>query len=237
MTVLTCLMLLAVPTNVRGDGSIFFNGGSAATSKLINTGADVLDGSSKVTITAWVKAEGNGEGGFGTVVRLDESGQLVLQHQATADTWAFVAVWSGGVAYWTFQADDSVWNCIQVTYDKTLATNDPNIYVNGALQNEVEGPPPMDTSPTIGMGYCIGNASGGTVAWDGEIAHVQIHNELLTPSELDACRLAPGSVAKNLRLWLPMTNGIDIHDRSGNGFHGTATIFSRGATDRCWSAR
>ena len=58
---ITCLMAI-LPTLVRGDGSIKFNGDTATTSKLQNDTADVLDGSDDMTICLWINPNSIGEG-------------------------------------------------------------------------------------------------------------------------------------------------------------------------------
>jgi hypothetical protein len=231
------LIAVLAPTLAHAEGSIFFDGAdmpaTEADSKLENLSADVLAGSNTMTITAWVKAAGFGEGGFGTILRLDEEGQIVLQHEASTNTYGFVALWNDPgqiVAAWTFGGTDPQWTCLQVTYDKSDPNNDPSVYVNGAAVTVNPGlTQPSGTPEPVGVGYCVGNDTSQVVTWDGQIAQVQVHNRILSRSELNACRHDPGSVRNGLRLWLPMLNASDVNDRSGNEFHATATDVTTGA--------
>jgi hypothetical protein len=222
-----------VPEMARGEGSISFNGDLAGTSKVLNEDANVLAESDTMTITAWVKAAGVGEGGFGTVLRLDEGGQIVLQHQPSANKYGFAAVWKSNsnlvVATWTFDAIDNQWTCLQVTYDKSAVNNDPLVYVDGTAVAVTPGSTqPSGTPPVVEPGYSVGNDESVVVTWDGELAHVQVHNRILSKAELDACRQAPGSVLQDLRLWLPMPKLDDTKDLSGLGFDGTPTDVTTG---------
>jgi hypothetical protein len=230
---ITWLAAALVPELARGEGSLSFNGDMVGTSKVLNADANVLDGSDTMTITAWVKAAGFGEGDFGTVLRLDEGGQIVLQHEGSSNTYGFVAVWKSNgnqvVATWTFGAQDNQWKCLQVTYDKSDVNNDPIVYVDGVAVTVNPGlTQPSGTPPVVEPGYSVGNDESGVVTWDGEIAQVQVHNRILSKAELDACRQAPGSVLQDLRLWLPMPNVTDTKDRSGLGFDGTPTDVTTG---------
>ena len=76
----------------------------------------------------------------------------------------------------------------------------------------------------------MGNHAAQTRTWDGRITQVQVFNRILSATEMDASLRAAGSVTESLRLWLPMTNGIDFHDRSGNDFHATATDITTGSS-------
>jgi hypothetical protein len=213
-----CFFAALAPAAARGEGSITFN---ATDSIIENVTADVLEGSDTMTITAWVKATGPGESGFGQVVVLDPAGDIRLQHHDQGGSYGFVAEWTDE-GQWTFSALDTSWRCLQVTYDKSSTAHDPDIYVDGIQYNETRVTAPQGSSPAIAPGYWVGNIQQQSLTWQGQIAHVQLHNRILSKAELDACRQAPGSVLKGLRVWLPMPNASDTKDRSGNGLHGTA---------------
>jgi hypothetical protein len=221
-------VVLRSPAVSQADGSIFFNGANSAplaTSRIQNTTNNVLNSASTMTITVWVKAAGIGEGG-GHVFWLAD--KVILAHENSANNYSFNVIFGGANAEWTFSASDTAWHCLQVTYDKSLTTNDPSIYVDGVLQNEAEPTPPSGGLPSIGNGYYVGNNSGQTATFNGQIAQVQVHNRILSLQELDNCRVLPGSVTSDLRLWLRMATASDINDQSGNNFHGTGTDLATG---------
>jgi hypothetical protein len=196
----------------RGDGSILFNG---TTSRIQNDSAPVLGTVTKITVCAWVYAESRGGGGSGSILRLNEQGdKIILGYENLSTDMHFYA----DSGHWTFPLSLQDWRAISVTHD--LTTNGPPaVRVNFA--SETVTPVVSATSALPDSGYCVGNFSGGTTGWHGKIAHVQVFNRVLTPAETDRALLTPGSVTEGLRLWLPMTNELDIYDRSGNGFDGT----------------
>jgi hypothetical protein len=226
-----CFALLLTPVLARGDGSISFNGPTPGTSKLESTAADVLGSSSDMTICVWVYPEGLGESSDGYVVTFDETGNtgVRLQKDGSATSLTFTATFGTTAGFWSFPVAEDAWSAVAVTYNKSLATNNPAARVNFSSATVTQsGPDPTGAVPTINSGYCIGARSNQNNTWEGRIAHVQVFNRILSADEMDACLRAPGSVTKDLRLWLPMTNGIDIHDRSGYGSHGTATDLATG---------
>jgi hypothetical protein len=216
----SCLTSLLPPSMAQGDGSILFN---QATSKLINTTANVFDGESDtVTICVWVYAAPNS----GFIFVFNEAGDAIqLKHHATnANTMSYISGFTAQTGTWTFPAPDGQWNAIAITHDRSSASNTPVIRVNfTAVTATPEGATPTGGLREPDPGYCVGNYSGGSAVWNGRIAHLQAFNRIiLSTDELEACQRAPGSVTKDLRLWLPMMNGVDIHDRSGLGNHATA---------------
>jgi hypothetical protein len=232
--VLAGLIVAIAVAPARGEGSIEFNGDdspSSGTSKLENTSADVLDVSNMMTITVWAKAAARGEGSYGVLVQLplaNSPNDFVFSHGNGTNLYHIFADWGNGQAQWNYGANDLTWNCHQITYD-LQSTDPPRIYVNGVLQTDSITTPASGSSPNPGVGYSVGNVSAGTNTWQGQIAQVQIHNRILSKTELDACRRDPGSVLNGLRLWLPMLNATDLNDHSGYEFHGTATDLMTGS--------
>jgi hypothetical protein len=218
----TCLFAALTPPAARGEGSITFNGDNSVVNNTID---DILDGSHTITITIWAKATDFGEGGYGSLVVFQQAGmsnkRLVLTHGDDTNLYHVFVNWSGGLGQWNYGASDNTWHCHQMTYDITSASP-PNIYVDGVLVEETQASPPIGTAPTFDPGYWVGNTPEGANTWEGDLAHVQFHDRILSKAELDACRQAPGSVAKGMRVWLPMQNATDVRDRSGNAFNGTA---------------
>jgi hypothetical protein len=213
-----CIVALCAAT-ARGDGSIFFNG---TNSKIQNDNADILNTQTQITVCAWVFAESTGGGGNGSILRLDEQGDKIIFGYEGPGTDMH---WRADSGHWTFPLGLGGWRAISVTYDFT-SSSAPVVRVNFAPVTVT--PVVSWTSDLPATGYCIGNHSGGTTGWHGKIAHVQVFNRVLTPAEADRALLTPGSVTKDLRLWLPMTNLLDTYDRSGNGHDGTAAYISTG---------
>jgi hypothetical protein len=207
LIVLCISIVFTMSALVHGQGSIDFNGTS---SKIQNNDANILNGSNEITICVWVKAEGWGGGDFGSIFRLDEDGSsLILGHDDSAHTldwWITATGGSGsnvGVGVWNFPATDGGWRAVSITYDHSMLATTPVAQVNfgDVTETLVDG---IGTTPVTPLtGYCVGNWSGGSRAWDGKIAHLQVFNRILTQAEKDACLRVPGSVKDGLRLWLP----------------------------------
>jgi hypothetical protein len=134
---------------------------------------------------------------------------------------------TGGNSVYTFPVKDGVWSAVSLTYDKSSPTTAPQVRVNFVDVTETISHS-SGTALAINTGYCVGNDSSQTKGWNGRIAHLQVFNRQLSAAEQDACLREPGSVTNGLRLWLPMTHGTDINDRSVNGSHGTATDLATG---------
>jgi hypothetical protein len=227
------LALLLTPALARGDGSVSLNGPTPGTSKLESTSANVLDGSSDMTICVWVYPEGLGESSEGSVVSLDETGNsgVRLKKDGSASSLTFTAIFGTTTGFWTFPVTEDDWSAVAVTYNKSSTTNNPAARVNFSTATVTQsGADPTGAVPTINTGYCVGNRSNPDQTWEGRIAHVQVFNRILSADEMDACLRTPGSVTNGLRLWLPMTHGTDIDDRSVNRSHGTATDLATGAS-------
>ena len=215
---ISCLTLLLISEAAHGDGSIAFNGSS---SFLQHTLANVLDASNEITVCVWVNSAASNDG---TILLLDDTGSaLQFYHSASANTLTWLAGFAPGHRRWSFTANDDEWHAVSIAYDRSNYMNDPpdiRVDFNAAtLTPEGTG---MGDPSTLGDGYTVGSG------WDGKIAHLQVFNRKLLEAEQEACLRIPGSVTKGLRLWLPMTNGIDILDRSGHNSHATATDVTTG---------
>lgn len=206
--------------------SIDFNG---TTSKLENTTADVLAGSSQITVCAWVNADSTGEVGLGRILALDEQPDAHVLGVASANVLQFTSTWSTTNGAWTFPAGHSTWNAVSVTYDGGAATNDAAARVNFADVTETETSTPDGTRTAPGTGYCVGNQQNQTRTWDGRIAYLQVFNTILSAADQDKALRSPGSVTSGLGLFLRMRDSTDINDQSGNGFNATATDLATGA--------
>jgi hypothetical protein len=217
---------------LQTEGSILFNAALAnPNSKLENTTADVLAGSDELTICAWVNAAGFGQNGDGTVIRFDETSDThFLRHPNAANKLTWIASFSSSYGEWTFPITDGQWQAVALTHDQSPASNTPRARVNylDVTVTRVSAVPTGDPV-VVPAGYCVGNNSATNETWNGKIAHVQVFNRVLSPTEMDAALRNPGSIKHGLRLWLPMLNASDVNDRSGYGFHGTGTALETGS--------
>lgn len=208
--------------------SIDFDG---ATSKLENTAA-ALTITTQITICAWVFADSTGEGGTGRILCLDELANAVIVRQETTSLIGILLGWSTPTyARWTVPAALGRWHALVLSYDWGSTANNPEVRVNFAGVTASETVAPSGTAVAPAAGYCVGNVTGQTSTWGGEIAHVQVFNRLLSAAEMDDALRTPGSVTSGQRLWLKMANATDVADYTGNGFNGTGTALTTGDTD------
>jgi hypothetical protein len=218
----------------HGD-AIVFNGTSSpsgGTSKLVDTDADVLAGSKKVTVCCWVHPDGLGENTLGYILvldALDGNKAFILSHMTTSHQLAIFKKpgASGTTGSWTFPITDGVWNavCVRLDFSGDYA---PTARVNFKKVTPAQFTAPVGVDDDPAVGYCVGNQNAQNNTWQGRIAQVQVFNAILTDGEADSALIAPGSVATNRRLWLPMTNKNDTNDASGLNFHGVGTDLDTG---------
>jgi hypothetical protein len=218
------LFVVLIPWEVRGQGSISFNG---STSKIQNDTASLLEDSDEITICAWIFAATMGEGnaGFLAAISLEPGTASGCWVQCDSSSrLAFVANFGTSDGSWAVPLTTGIWIPVAISYSKENYTEVPNFRMNFAAVSPIPILNPNGTFPTFSNpGYCVGNFTDQNFTWNGRIAHVQVFNRVLSPAEMDACLQVPGSVRNGLRLWLPMTHASDTSDASGNGFHGMGT--------------
>jgi hypothetical protein len=221
------------PLAVRGtspgnEGATFNN----STSMARNNNANLLNGEEKVTVCFWARAANWGEDAFGRVIAIGDGDAATdtafrIYHMNDNSLLAIDKLpgpeMSGNFGRWTVPFADRQWNAVCVRLDFSLDTNNPTVRINKlpVTPTETSQPAGMQNAPT--NAYTVGNNSTGSGTWDGQIAHVQVWNRILSDSEADAAVDDPGSVTTGLRLYLPLTHATDTNDQSGLGFHVNVT--------------
>ena len=92
-----------------------------------------------------------------------------------------------------FSTQDGIWQTnnvfsigtlynVVVTYDNTLTTNDPIVYVNGVIEAITEIVPPIGT-PTTASGTSL-LVSAPANSFNGKIFDVKVYNRILTHAEV-----------------------------------------------------
>jgi hypothetical protein len=211
------------PRFPHGHG-IDFNG---TTSKLQNTGADVLNNQKKVTVCVWINPDARRENNLGYVFVLDEddgTSAFYISH-GLSDDLLYINKSPGGAGtagLWQIPIKDGVWNAVCVRLDFS-GDNPPTARVNfrPVAVTQLTGPVGIQDQPPTG--YCVGNRNPADRTWDGRIAHLQVFNDILTDAEADVALNDPGSFTTNQRLHLPMDGETDTEDLTSNNFDGTPT--------------
>lgn len=144
--------------------------------------------------SAWIRAESDGGGNFARIIAATSSGP-------TGGWFFYVRGESGGackLSFWKYFDDTSGdWETtdleitlnefthVAVVYNSDSASNTPFLYVNGVSVGITEVSTPVGTSiSNSGGDLFIGNSSGGTRGFDGDIEMVQIYDESILTSEV-----------------------------------------------------
>ena len=204
------------------DGSI---------SKIENTTADVLDGELKVSCLLAFNAVSTGEFN-GLQWALDNGDSGGPDSVIVTGRWVFGWSFSTTNGQWRTPASSitfNEWYWAAATFDATSDTNNALLWlakvgtdrvlqsVNPTIQGN-----PAGTADAPGVGLMVGNRSDQARTWDGQLAHIQIWNRILSEAELIQAQLRPGSVRNGLRAWVALKDNSG-QDLSGLGFHGTPT--------------
>jgi len=133
-------------------------------------------------ITAWINPNTDGEGNLGTI--LDKvTWSLRVQDEASGFVRIrFLHTWSGDDGEWDTAVDIPLNELtrIDVIYDNSLTTNTPTIYINGVartvtLSTLTEVTTPVGTRDSdAANNLIIGNLTGQTQTFDGEIDEVRV---------------------------------------------------------------
>lgn len=198
--------------------------------KFEHTTANILNSGNDFTFCGWVYAEGVGET-EGRVFIFDETettGFFILKHVSAANGSVGLDInidstTDGSYRLTTFT--DNAWNSVCISYDFSTTTT-PVVRINSAsvtptVTTAVSPAPSGVALPQTGV--CVGNRNSQSRAWDGNLAHMQFWDRILSSTEMDQAVSAPGSVTSGLRLWWKMENKNDTHDWSGNGYNATSS--------------
>jgi hypothetical protein len=144
---------------------------------------------SQTTFSAWIYPRSSGEGNLGRIfdkrenlgteaffLSMSGSDRLLLQRNfsLTSGRWEAPA---GSISL-------NTWSHVVVTYDSSLTSNDPNIYINGLLVPAVELSAPTGTVVTNSDKYIIGNRGDTTRTFNGSIDEPRFHSRALSVSEI-----------------------------------------------------
>lgn len=154
---------------------------------------NIFDGGG--SISCWVKPNSDGEGNFGRIINKSDR---------TTNGWLFsVSYESNGkvkielyyffsdtVGYWlstNAEVPIGSWSFIVITYDNSSTSNDPIIYVNGNVKSLTEDSAPIGTRDSdIGEDIYIGDDTGSSNCFDGDIQDLRFYNTELTADEVEA---------------------------------------------------
>lgn len=170
--------------------TVEFAGGSATDGIHFQNSAVVVEPSTK-SFSVWVYPDSYSVGGDGDTIFAIGSPFAAEFLYLSTNKLAYIRSFasSGG---WTSPTNTpalSEWSHIVVTFDSSIASNDPIIYINGAAVVVTESSTPSGSAISLqGATIDIGNASSLSVPYggcfDGKIFDPRIYNRILTADEV-----------------------------------------------------
>lgn len=186
------------------------------------------------TYFAWIRPDTLGENSAGFISTHgpfelvgDTRAILLLR---TTNAFRFAAGRSTQFGEWAAPTDSivlGVWQSVAATYDISVATNDPLLYVNGVSQTVTEITTPSGTAPTEPRTLYVGDRPISARAFDGKIGEVAVWNRILTAAEIAAVHWLGWLAGPAIPfLYWPLDHSdvaTTARDFSGNGRDGTTT--------------
>jgi hypothetical protein len=153
---------------------------------LVNAGnATVLRDILTVTHIAWIYSTGAGGGTYGRI--FDKGSDRGFMRSGTNSRLYYSDPWSGATGQWNTGNIILVntWYHVALTYDGSLTTNDPIIYINGASVAVTEAATPSGTrtSDAANILY-IGNNATADRCFAGTIGEYLECSRILTAGEI-----------------------------------------------------
>ena len=178
-----------------------------------------------VTFAGWVMVDAAGDTNFPRMVETPAFAVLInLTAGCSDDSFQFVSKWStnGNWCSSINTVEVATKYHLAVTYDQSVTTNDPLLYINGVsvTVTQTGADPSGSNTSNLGTGYW-GNRSDLTRTLDGRLGFQHIYNRILSVSEIIEIMHHPGSITSGLVTFHTMMDTTDQTDLSGNGATGT----------------
>ena len=168
----------------RGFFSTF---GAGTTDKITTNYAKVFN--TQFSISAWLYYHGVGGTSLGCVLIKSGATGADLGIVA-AGTLRFSQPFSTSSGTWTVVIPSNSLFHVLISYDASLVSNNPVVYINGVSVSVSTTAVPSGTFNPSATQMLIGNRSDNAHAWDGMISHIAVYNTAL--SAADAITLASG---------------------------------------------
>jgi len=155
-----------------------------------------LDDITVKTITAWIKLDSFGGGGYGRIIDKEDCGTgtcaWLFSVDGDTNSLAYLQHFTTDYFLWSSSPTNSMttgaWYHVAVIYDNSGASNDPIFYINGVLQTATEELTGSGTrkSDAANNAYIGNNAQGAQVVadFDGLIDDVRVYNRALSSQEI-----------------------------------------------------
>ena len=109
------------------------------------------------------------------------------------------------------------WFSVAVTYEATLTTNVPKVYINARpiTMTQTTAPAGIVLAPSTSDAFTLGNNVSGTRSYNGYVAETYIWNRILTPAEIFSIHSNPYQIFRPLELQLGPSNFPRIYYVAG----------------------
>lgn len=236
----------AAVTPTPGVPSRSYNG---STSKLDCGSSSRFDNLINVTVAAWIKPTTAGESSIGRIMHkgnaiINEGWRFYVDSTVlNSNTLSFRQDFSGTPTIRTTDNEAiklGQWNHVALTFVSDGLAASSHIYVNGVeatYQLSVNAGGSITNDAAFNL--FIGNSNDQDATFDGQIAHVQIFNNILTVNQIREIMhlpgslryiVTPGTVGEMIGYWPHWgTSSTTELDYSGYTNHGTATDLTNGA--------
>lgn len=167
------------------------------------TAVPSLSGST-MSFSALIWIDSAGSSGFGNLVRPRGNTANVVYVNATDIV--FEADFTGADGQWgCTRPSTGAWHHFGLTYNGSLAANDPIMYIDGTPCTLVGDSNPTGNFTGAGIPF-FGNNNAGTTGFDGRMAEVAIWSVIRTASNMAglAKRASPVFYSDGLEIYIPM---------------------------------
>ena len=210
------------------DGAAYFDGNDD--NILIGSDSSVdniFDGGG--TISGWIYALSDGQGNYGRILDKASGGNgvdgwslTVEDHSSNAVDLNFMVGHSTTYGRWTTTAREvptNTWIHFAITYNDDSTSNEPIIYVNGAIValTKIGSGPAGTKSDDASQNLYIGAGTVADRSFDGYISNVGIWSSVLTQSQIKSIMNKnyaglKSSEKTNLVSWWNLDSAYDIDD-------------------------
>ncbi len=179
--------LQAGSCNFDGVDDLIEDGSAATWDDIIGNDTSAVS-TEKMTFAAWVFPESSGENTLGRILDFG-SGDITMRTEVAMKL-VFQSKWNGNNAVlWATNASAmpvNQWTHIAVTYDATDASNDPVMYVNGAVaaSAHVSGSKTGAYYGIVSQDTVIGGNLNADRTWDGNLADVSVWNDTISAENI-----------------------------------------------------
>jgi hypothetical protein len=149
--------------------------------------------SNQVTVTAWVRADAQGNSQFPRIVETPTFRVFFRFGSSDVNSVGFATLDSvnGDFDSGGNTISLGTWYHVAVRHDRSNATNLPAFFLNGAKVSTVTLAMPSGTAPPLSGTGTIGNRTALDRAWNGLIDDLRIYNRLLNDGEIRAVAASP----------------------------------------------